>query len=100
MNAPVTLYREIDALGGQGTSEWSKGYNEAIEDVLIILARRGYSEAEDAETASNIALAGLFGAVEETAAFLDEEGWPRTAFGLRASATTAGSKFAKIGGAS
>lgn len=44
----VTLYREIDALGGTGMlsedESWSRGYNEALSDVLAILDRRGFSE--------------------------------------------------------
>jgi len=44
----VTLYREIDALGGSGMpsegENWSRGYSEALSDVLSILSRRGFSE--------------------------------------------------------
>ncbi|WP_184083884.1 hypothetical protein [Sphingomonas xinjiangensis] len=40
----VTLYREIDALGGTAESEHDKGYVAAIDDVLAILSRRGFSE--------------------------------------------------------
>lgn len=45
-----TLHREINALGGAPDGEWSKGYNEAIGDVLNVLERRGFSEAADAST--------------------------------------------------
>lgn len=50
--AKVSLYREIDALGGTGlTSEgesWGRGYSEALSDVLTLMERRGFSEAADA----------------------------------------------------
>lgn len=44
----VTLYREIDALGGTGTGRWHDGYSDAIGVVLDILQRRGFSEVADA----------------------------------------------------
>jgi hypothetical protein len=40
----VSLYREIDALGGYGEGEWHKGYSEALSAVLAILDRRGFTE--------------------------------------------------------
>ncbi len=44
----VSIYREIDALGGTDMSSegenWSRGYSEALSDVLKILKRRGFSE--------------------------------------------------------
>lgn len=40
----VTLYREIDALGGAGDGDWHKGYSEALTDVLAILSKRGFTE--------------------------------------------------------
>lgn len=43
----VTLHREINALGGVPSDEWSKGYNEAIGDVLDVLQKRGFSEHAD-----------------------------------------------------
>lgn len=48
--AGVSLYREIDALGGAAESEWGQGYSQALTDVLAILSRRGFSEAADAAT--------------------------------------------------
>lgn len=45
----ATLYREIDALGGTGTGDWHEGYSKALNDVLSILIRRGFSEAADAD---------------------------------------------------
>ena len=44
MSTPVTLYREIEALGGAGTGEWHAGYVDAISEVLNILQRRGFTE--------------------------------------------------------
>ncbi|MGN7160854.1 hypothetical protein [Sphingomonas sp. SAFR-052] len=46
--AGVTLYREIDALGGTANTDHERGYVAAIDDVLAILSRRGFSEATDA----------------------------------------------------
>jgi len=47
----VTLYREIDALGGTGMpaegESWSRGYSEALSDVLSILTKRGFTEYAD-----------------------------------------------------
>jgi hypothetical protein len=48
MSQPVTLYREIDALGGTPGNDWDRGYCEALNDVLAILTKRGFSEAADA----------------------------------------------------
>jgi hypothetical protein len=48
MNAPVTLYREVDALGGTADNDLERGYISAITDVLEILERRGFSEHTDA----------------------------------------------------
>ena len=47
----VTLYREIDALGGTATTEWGGGYGEALDDVLTILSSRGFNEEADATPA-------------------------------------------------
>lgn len=44
----ATLYREIDALGGSATTDRDRGYVAAINDVLTILAKRGFSEEADA----------------------------------------------------
>ena len=44
----VSLYREIDALGGIGDGDWHEGYSQALDDVLAILTRRGFSEKSDA----------------------------------------------------
>lgn len=48
--AKVSLYREIDALGGvpDPAHQSSVGYCQAIADVLAILDRRGFSEFADA----------------------------------------------------
>jgi hypothetical protein len=46
MSAPVSLYREIDALGGTGGGEWHAGYVAAISEVLNVLERRGFSESQ------------------------------------------------------
>lgn len=49
----ATLYREIEALGGvqEGTGEynagWHDGYTRALELVLEILTKRGFSEFGD-----------------------------------------------------
>jgi hypothetical protein len=48
MSGPVTLYREIDALGGVADNDLERGYVSAIEDVLAILERRGFTEEADA----------------------------------------------------
>lgn len=59
----VTLYREIDALGGapNSSSDYDKAYNDghgaALDAALEILAKRGFSEAEDAYPEALIALA-------------------------------------------
>lgn len=44
----VTLYREIDALGGTGDGEWHRGYTDALTEVLAILSKRGFTEQSDA----------------------------------------------------
>ena len=55
MNAPVTLYREVDALGGVAMSSsdydraYNDGYSQALDLVLAILAKRGFSELADAD---------------------------------------------------
>lgn len=57
MATAPTLYREIDALGGepQSASEydriWNDGYSAALTAALAILERRGFTEAADAHTA-------------------------------------------------
>jgi len=49
----VTLWREIDALGGTSLAQsdyergHDAGYDKALEQVLAILTRRGYSEHDD-----------------------------------------------------
>lgn len=49
----VTLYREVDALGGAPMSSsdydraWSDGYGKALDLVLAILTKRGFSEFGD-----------------------------------------------------
>jgi hypothetical protein len=48
----VTLYREIDALGGTGQGEWSEGYSAAIGDVLTLMDARGFSEHVEAVPAT------------------------------------------------
>lgn len=54
MATAPTLYREIDALGGepQSASEydriWNDGYSAALTAALAILERRGFTEAGDA----------------------------------------------------
>ncbi|KQM18407.1 hypothetical protein [Novosphingobium sp. Leaf2] len=59
----VTLYREIDALGGAADTSTpynnahDEGYSAALSDVLVILSKRGFSEAEDAQPEALIALA-------------------------------------------
>lgn len=45
----VTLYREVDALGGTGEGDWHAGYTEALTEVLNILTKRGFTEAADAK---------------------------------------------------
>lgn len=50
----TTLYREIDALGGTANTEWGGGYGEALDDVLAILTRRGFTEAADAVAADEV----------------------------------------------
>lgn len=47
---PVTLFREIDALGGAATTTFDAPYVRAISDVLQILERRGFSAEADAIT--------------------------------------------------
>jgi len=54
----VTLYREIDALGGSGEGDWHKGYSEALEDVLALLAKRGFTDLEDRNDALRDHFAG------------------------------------------
>jgi len=44
----LSLYREIDALGGTADNDLERGYVSAITDVLEILERRGFSERTDA----------------------------------------------------
>lgn len=44
---PVTLHREINALGGATVGPFELGYNRATGDVLTILERRGFTEAAD-----------------------------------------------------
>lgn len=51
MTAPVTLHREINALGGVPSDQYGKGYNDAIGHALAILERRGFTEAADAVAA-------------------------------------------------
>lgn len=46
-STPVTLYREIDALGGVSQGPWDDGYSAALTDVLLILMKRGFSEEQD-----------------------------------------------------
>lgn len=46
-NDNVTLYREIDALGGAVENEWSEGYSAALTDVLAKLTKRGFTETSD-----------------------------------------------------
>lgn len=59
----ITLYREIDALGGAADTSTpynnahEDGYSAALTDVLAILAKHGFSEAEDAQPKDLIALA-------------------------------------------
>jgi hypothetical protein len=48
----VTLYREIDALGGTGDGEWSEGYSAALGDVLTLMDARGFSEHVEAVPAT------------------------------------------------
>lgn len=43
-----TLYREIDALGGEDKSEWGRGFSDCLSYVLEILEKRGFSEHMDA----------------------------------------------------
>jgi hypothetical protein len=44
----VRLWREVDALGGAENGEsYSRGYSEALSDVLAILERRGFTEHAD-----------------------------------------------------
>jgi hypothetical protein len=56
----VTLYREIDALGGepQSASEydriWNDGYSAALTAALSILERRGFSEHVEAVPATGL----------------------------------------------
>lgn len=47
MSPPITLFREIYALGGVASSQWEQGYAQAIYDVLTILEKRGFSEHSD-----------------------------------------------------
>ena len=44
----MTLYREIDALGGTHNSDFLRGYVSAVDDVLAILTKRGFTEDADA----------------------------------------------------
>jgi len=64
----VTLFREVDALGGTGMPEegesWSRGYSEALSDVLSILAKRGFSEQLDARASPSPAIVKEAGEVE------------------------------------
>lgn len=55
MIAPVTLYREVDALGGTPREDYERGYNTALRHVLEILVRRGFSELADAEIGQHVA---------------------------------------------
>jgi hypothetical protein len=50
-STPVTLYREIDALGGVSQGPWDDGYSAALTDVLLILMKRGFSEEQDISAA-------------------------------------------------
>lgn len=52
----VTLYREIDALGGTSQGPWDDGYSAALTDVLLILMKRGFSEEQDATPANTAIL--------------------------------------------
>ncbi len=55
--AGVSLYREIDALGGTASTDHERGYVAAIDDVLAILTRRGFSEHVEAVPADRVAFA-------------------------------------------
>jgi hypothetical protein len=44
----VTLWAEVSALEGVDQSEWDNGYHAALDYVLAILTRRGFTEAADA----------------------------------------------------
>ena len=46
----TTLWREVDALGGQEAGGWAEGHRTAISDVLAILERRGFTEHADADS--------------------------------------------------
>jgi hypothetical protein len=47
----TTLHREINALGGVPTTDYGRGHNDAIGEVLAILERRGFTEAADGDIA-------------------------------------------------
>ena len=72
----VTLFREVDALGGTGMPEegesWSRGYSEALSDVLSILAKRGFSEQSDARPSPSPAIVKEAGEVERLREVLTE----------------------------
>jgi hypothetical protein len=54
-DGPVTLWREIDALGGAAQGERDEGYNEALRLVLTILGKRGFTEFADPVPVDRIA---------------------------------------------
>lgn len=55
----VTLYREVDALGGAGSDQWEIGYNAGIRDALAVLEKRGFCETADASAELVVALQEL-----------------------------------------
>lgn len=63
-NKPVTLWREIDALGGSVEDDYDRGHSMALRGVLDLLEKRGHSEFVDPQ-------ADLLAALKPFAAMLD-----------------------------
>jgi len=86
----VTLFREIDALGGTGMpaegESWSRGYSEALSDVLSILTKRGFTEHADPHSARYAAAEGLWDRLRSLAVQYDGPGHEKLVKALRDSA--------------
>jgi len=81
----VTLWREIDALGGSfgpdgDSAAWGSGYSEALTDVLAILERRGHSEHEEPLTVASADRASIYTKMKSDPLKYLEEGTLDTAY--------------------